>query len=254
MLNAGGEADLSVVKRLFVGVGQGLSLFVRKLGLKLIANQGPVTVQAQNDKLELMARHGLDITSTEDEIRIVAKKKITLNAGGSYITLDEGVIESGTLGDFVVRSANFEYVKGAASMKAAHPDYPQRLFKQPLRLRMPQTPNGSGQGWVGMPYTLKADGVPVQQGVLDGSGQLLLDHQVVTQRYQLTLANGMTYQLPVPTEYRNAEQAHLANGGLHNHPSQTDSEVNTPSAHTDHRALYAVQMGGPDHNKEETNP
>uniref|UniRef100_UPI0030DB19B9 DUF2345 domain-containing protein n=1 Tax=Pseudomonas sp. EA_15y_Pfl2_R67 TaxID=3088687 RepID=UPI0030DB19B9 len=254
MLNAGGEADLSVVKRLFVGVGQGLSLFVRKLGLKLIANQGPVTVQAQNDKLELMARHGLDITSTEDEIRIVAKKKITLNAGGSYITLDEGVIESGTLGDFVVRSANFEYVKGAASMKAAHPDYPQRLFKQPLRLRMPQTPNASGQGWAGMPYTLKADGVPVQQGVLDGSGQLLLDHQVVTQRYQLTLANGMTYQLPVPTEYRNAEQAHLANGGLHNHPSQTDSEVNTPSAHTDHRALYAVQMGGPDHNKEETNP
>ncbi|MBA1380619.1 type VI secretion system Vgr family protein, partial [Pseudomonas brassicacearum] len=38
MLNAGGQADLSVVKRLFIGVGQGLSLFVRKLGLKLIAN------------------------------------------------------------------------------------------------------------------------------------------------------------------------------------------------------------------------
>ncbi|MBT2337751.1 MULTISPECIES: type VI secretion system Vgr family protein, partial [Pseudomonas] len=40
MLNAGGAADLSVVKRLFIGVGQGLSLFVRKLGIKLIANQG----------------------------------------------------------------------------------------------------------------------------------------------------------------------------------------------------------------------
>ncbi|WP_434575151.1 type VI secretion system tip protein VgrG [Pseudomonas sp. Z3-6] len=252
MLNAGGEADLSVVKRLFIGVGQGLSLFVRKLGLKLIANQGPVTVQAQNDSLELMARHGLDITSTEDEIRIVAKKKITLNAGGSYITLDEGVIESGTLGDFVVRSANFEYVKGAASMKAAHPDYPQRLFKQPLRLRLPQTPNASGQGWAGMPYTLKADGVPVQQGVLDGSGQLTIAHQVVTRSYQLTMVNGVSYQLPVPTEYRNAEQAHLANRGLHNHSVQTNAEVTAPSARTDHRALYAVVTNGPNHNKEET--
>lgn len=109
MLNAGGEADISVVKRLFIGVGQGLSLFVRKLGLKLIANQGAVQIQAQNDKLELLARHGLDITSTEDEIRITAKKKITLNGGGSYITLEQGGIESGTAGDYKVKSAHYEY-------------------------------------------------------------------------------------------------------------------------------------------------
>ncbi|WP_166359587.1 type VI secretion system Vgr family protein [Pseudomonas akapageensis] len=120
MLNAGGEADISVVKRLFMGVGQGLSLFVRKLGLKLIANQGPVIVQAQNDKLELLARHGLDITSTEDEIRITAKKKITLNAGGSYITLDPNSIESGTAGDYLVKSAHFSY-QGAAQQALAMP-------------------------------------------------------------------------------------------------------------------------------------
>ncbi|MBT8769616.1 type VI secretion system Vgr family protein, partial [Metapseudomonas boanensis] len=36
MINAGQEADISVVKRLFIGVGEGVSLFVRKLGLKLI--------------------------------------------------------------------------------------------------------------------------------------------------------------------------------------------------------------------------
>ena len=98
MINAGAEADISVVKRLFIGVGQGLSLFVRKLGIKLIANQGAVSIQAQNDKLELIARHGLDITSTEDEIHITAKKKIILNAGGSYIAIDQSRIESGTQG------------------------------------------------------------------------------------------------------------------------------------------------------------
>ncbi len=117
MLNAGAEADISVVKRLFIGVGQGLSLFVRKLGIKLIANQGPVQIQAQNDKLELFARHGLDITSTEDEIRITAKKKITLNGGGSYFSLEQCGIEAGTAGDYKVKAVDYLYTE----MKAIQP-------------------------------------------------------------------------------------------------------------------------------------
>ncbi|HBR3392636.1 TPA: DUF2345 domain-containing protein, partial [Klebsiella pneumoniae] len=88
MLNAGADADMGVMKRLFIGVGEGLSLFVRKLGMKLIANQGPVAIQAQNDQLQLLARKDLEIVSTDSEIHIVAKKKIIINAGGSYITLD----------------------------------------------------------------------------------------------------------------------------------------------------------------------
>ena len=243
MLNAGAEADISVVKRLFIGVGQGLSLFVRKLGIKLIANQGPVSVQAQNDILELMARHGLSITSTEDEIHIVAKKKIALNAGGSYITLDQNCIESGTQGDYNVRSAHFDY-SGPASMGAAHPEYPQSLSRQTLRFNVSQAPNASNHGWAGMPYTLYANGAVLKQGVLDKSGQLLIDHQVVTQGYRLVMANGVTHQIPVPTEYRNAEQAHLANRGLHNHLSQADTEMSQPTSHTDHRTLYATMMNG----------
>ena len=124
MLNAGAEADLSVVKRLFIGVGEGMSLFVRKLGLKLLANQGPVVIQAQNDTLEILARQGLQITSTEDEIHITAKKKITLNAGGSYITLDQCGIESGTEGDFNVKTADFNYLEGKAPQPAQIPAVP----------------------------------------------------------------------------------------------------------------------------------
>lgn len=97
---AGKNADVSVVKNLFVGVGNALSVFVRKLGIKLIANQGPVKIQAQNDLMELVARGELSITSTEDEIHITANKRVVINGGGSYITLDANGIESATLGEY----------------------------------------------------------------------------------------------------------------------------------------------------------
>jgi type VI secretion system secreted protein VgrG len=231
MFNAGGQADISVVKRLFMGVGQGLSVFVRKLGIKLLANQGAVSIQAQNDKLELMARHGLDITSTEDEIHITAKKKITLNGGGSYITLDPHRIESGTAGDYLVKSAYFDY-SGPASLTAAHPEYPAGLSKQRLSIKVPQAPNAAGRACAGMPFKLYADGLLLREGVLDKTGVVPIDHQVITRSYRLVFANGSDYQIPIPIDYRNVDQAQLANSGVHNHPSNETS-------HTDHRLLYA---------------
>ncbi|WNY86918.1 type VI secretion system tip protein VgrG [Leclercia adecarboxylata] len=105
---AGKNADVSVVKNLFIGVGSALNVFVRKLGIKLTANQGPVQVQAQNDLMALLARKEISIVSTEDEIQIIAKKKITLNGGGSYITLDANAIEAATLGDYRTRAGFYD--------------------------------------------------------------------------------------------------------------------------------------------------
>ncbi|QIT28303.1 type VI secretion system Vgr family protein [Raoultella terrigena] len=104
---AGKNADVSVVKNLFIGVGNSLSVFVRKLGIKLIANQGPLQVLAQNDLMTLLARKEISIVSTEDEIKIIAKKKLTVNGGGSYITLDASAIESATMGDFRTRAGHY---------------------------------------------------------------------------------------------------------------------------------------------------
>lgn len=120
---AGANMDISVAKRFTTAVGEGISLFARKLGMKLFANQGPVTIQAQNDSLAMLARHGLDIVSTEDEIRITAKRKITLNAGGTYITLDPYHIELGTKGDFTIKASHFD-MRGPAGLAPELPTLP----------------------------------------------------------------------------------------------------------------------------------
>ncbi|WP_017129763.1 DUF2345 domain-containing protein, partial [Pseudomonas agarici] len=171
MLNAGGEADISVVKRLFMGVGQGLSLFVRKLGIKLIANQGPVSVQAQNATLELLARQGLSITSTEDEIRIVAKKKITLNGGGSYLTLEPCGIESGTAGDYTIKSAHFEYFPSKAPRVAGIATLPA-IIDPPLEFheQFQIFANDEEQVLADTPYKITAASGKVWRGTTDSQG------------------------------------------------------------------------------------
>ncbi|MDR0807379.1 MAG: type VI secretion system tip protein VgrG [Enterobacteriaceae bacterium] len=120
---AGKNADISVVKDFFIGVGNALSIFVRKMGIKLIANQGAVSIQAHNDVMELLAKKSITITSTNDEINITAKKKITLNGGGSYITLDENRIELGTLGDYTTKAGRYGR-QDRASIKPATMVFP----------------------------------------------------------------------------------------------------------------------------------
>ncbi|MDN2485276.1 type VI secretion system tip protein VgrG [Kosakonia sacchari] len=104
---AGKNADISVVKNLFIGVGSALNVFVRKLGMKLIANQGPVRIQAQNDLMELIARGEISVVSTEDRIEILARKQVTINGGGSYITLDANGIESATQGEYRTKAGHY---------------------------------------------------------------------------------------------------------------------------------------------------
>ncbi|MDU6412475.1 MAG: DUF2345 domain-containing protein, partial [Yersiniaceae bacterium] len=65
--------------------------------LSLKSGEGPVEIQAQNSQLNLFAEKKLSIAS-ESDIILAGKKRITLIGGGSYLILDAGKIEYGTLG------------------------------------------------------------------------------------------------------------------------------------------------------------
>jgi type VI secretion system secreted protein VgrG len=185
---AGKNADVSVVKNLFIGVGNALSVFVRKLGIKLIANQGPVEVQAQNDTMALMARHGLTISSTEDEIKITAKKKITLNGGGSYITLDANKIESATPGDYLTKAGYYGRLERAQSQPEIAPLPGAIMNAVNIALNFFDRDN---QPIAGAAYQITFEGGTVLQGVLDDNGYTL--HNNVPDENATVI-----YQLPEP--------------------------------------------------------
>ena len=122
IITAGGNTEISALKRMVLAAKTGFVAFVQELGMKLVAAKGKVEIQAQSDGMDIIANKALTITSTNDEIIISAKKKITLQCGGSYITIDPAKIENGTGGNFNVKSADFDYA-GPAKMNAPFPKF-----------------------------------------------------------------------------------------------------------------------------------
>lgn len=122
IITAGGNAEVSAMKRMVLAAKTGFVAFVQELGMKLVAAKGKVEIQAQSDGMDIIANKALTITSTNDEIFISAKKKITLQCGDSYITIDPVKIENGTGGTFHVKSAAFDYV-GPATQQSSFPKF-----------------------------------------------------------------------------------------------------------------------------------
>ncbi|HDC4275460.1 TPA: DUF2345 domain-containing protein, partial [Enterobacter cloacae] len=82
--------------------------------LSLKASEGEVEVQAQNGKMALFAEQKLTMSSASD-ISFAGKKRITLIGGGSYLRLEAGKIEYGTLGPYLRRTKR-TMAAGAASV------------------------------------------------------------------------------------------------------------------------------------------
>ncbi|WP_455427043.1 type VI secretion system Vgr family protein [Dryocola sp. LX212] len=122
MLTSGGSTEISAFKRMVLAAKTGFVAFVQELGMKLVAAKGKVEIQAQSDGMDILASKALTVTSTDDEIIISAKKKITLKCGGSYITIDPTKIENGTGGNFYIKSADFDY-DGPATLNSSVPKF-----------------------------------------------------------------------------------------------------------------------------------
>ncbi|QBH96218.1 type VI secretion system tip protein VgrG [Limnobaculum zhutongyuii] len=114
-LNAGSNADIGVAKKLTLATGDGISLFTQNSGMKLLANQGKVEVQAQNDAMQLASKQDMEIASVDGRVIISAKNELLLNCGGGYIRLKDGGIELGCPKNVTVKSIALQK-QGAASM------------------------------------------------------------------------------------------------------------------------------------------
>ncbi|RBB33088.1 type VI secretion system tip protein VgrG [Burkholderia reimsis] len=235
---AGGNADIGVIRRFTVAAGELVSIFAERLGIKLFAAKGKVTIQAQSDEMALAALKDVTITSSEGRLILSAAKEVWIGAGGSYIKINANRIENGTPGDILEKCASWNKPSAASAQFSS--TLPTSLPAQPLMLNLAASPSSKGTVFAGMPYTLHADGALIKEGVIDHSGQIPIDHRVTTREYQLELANGVKYSIPVADTYRgDAGNGELANLGFHYHESGTDGDITPAGDRAIHRERYS---------------
>jgi type VI secretion system secreted protein VgrG len=237
---AGKNADWSVLKSFTVTVGEKISLFAQKLGIKIFAAKGPVEVQAQEGPMSLIANKDVNVASVNGKVNLAAAKEIILECGGAFIQIKGGSITLGGPGDLFIKTITVQK-KGKASLNQpldlTHPAL-SGLPATPLTLYAGASPASRAAIPAGMPYTVFAGSTLVGHGVMDATGLVQVDHHPTTQKYTLKLANGTSYVIPVAEQYRgNADNGAFANGGFHFHEGQPDGASRTVDR-AQHRSSY----------------
>ena len=124
------QAHMAAGKTVSFAAGKSVGLYSHEGGIQVIAQDGPVSVQAHTDELEWLAKEGFTVTSSNDEIHVLAKQKITLKGGQTSIELDGANITLKMPGLLDVKGTSKSFVgpKGSPSELPALPDSRVKLF------------------------------------------------------------------------------------------------------------------------------
>jgi type VI secretion system secreted protein VgrG len=125
-LTTGGHLAIAADKSLFASIKAGCSIFVHRLGIKLVAASGKVRIEAQDDKIELVAKRVIDIMSTTGWINLTAKQGIRLSGGGSELEISPNGIIGHTGGVFLVHAAEHA-TDGPISRPVPLPNFPKQI-------------------------------------------------------------------------------------------------------------------------------
>ncbi|MDN4386794.1 DUF2345 domain-containing protein, partial [Citrobacter portucalensis] len=107
-LVAGGNTDISVMKKFTAVAGEAISLLALKLGIRLFAAKGKVEIQAQDDGIDTVAKKDITITSVEGKVLVTAADELVLNCGGAYIKLSGGNVEIGCPKNILLKSISVQ--------------------------------------------------------------------------------------------------------------------------------------------------
>ncbi|WP_335956336.1 type VI secretion system Vgr family protein [Acinetobacter bereziniae] len=124
---AGNSINLSTQKNWIAHAQNKLSLFAAQGGIKAIAAQSKVEIQAQSDALNVFAKLGITISSTDDKVVISSPKEVVITGGSSQIALNNSGIFPKTGGKFEVNAGQHLFKPGASvSTKSNLPPPPKR--------------------------------------------------------------------------------------------------------------------------------
>ena len=152
-------------------------LFTHDGGIQAVAANGPVSLQAHTDQLEILADKAITVVSVNDVIEIKAQEKIVLQAGQSSVTLEGGNITFACSGNFSVKGSQHIFDSGHRheTRLAKLPDVgvgiipaaaSKWLYDEQIEFR-----NANNALLANVAYQLKLEDGTVIDGVTDSEGK-----------------------------------------------------------------------------------
>jgi len=89
VITSGKSLSIASVDGLFASIGKTFRLFVHKAGMKLIAAGGKVSVQAQEDDVEVIANKVLTLLGESDWVTIRGKKGVRLQGANHMVEISD---------------------------------------------------------------------------------------------------------------------------------------------------------------------
>ena len=183
-VTAGASADFSVGHNFTVASGKAVSFFAQQNGIKALAANGKVDVQAQHGEMSLISQDGMSITSANGRVVVTAKEEILFVCGGSYLRITPSGIEDGTPGDRTIHSASYQKLD-PKSLSAAIPPLPKTTgaFDQAFVVHWSgtQIPASNAK------YQLLSDGKLIAEGMTNEKGETSMAQSHVPQNAVLKL-------------------------------------------------------------------
>jgi type VI secretion system secreted protein VgrG len=155
-----------------IAAGKAASLFTHEGGAKVIAGNSPVSFQAHTGAMDIVSDQAMTITSSNGNIKIMAKDQILLSeSGGAFIDLNGANITIGAPSTVSVKGASHDFM-GAASGSAALPTLPDSQTKlEPSDLEVTHLYHDN-EGLQGAKYEIKLADGSKRAGATDASGNV----------------------------------------------------------------------------------
>lgn len=176
---AGDSINLSTQKNLVAHVQNRISLFAAQNGIKQVAAKGKFEVHAQSNGLDLLAKQGIQIISTEDRIEITSPKEIVFTAQSSQLKLNGSGIFPTTGGKFEVKAGQHLFMGGAkvsVSLPKFNPYYSGYYVIRDKKTQQPL---------VNYPYELQLQDGRKVIGKTNRKGETLLVNTTTAQEVKL---------------------------------------------------------------------
>lgn len=173
-LVAQGDVQLTAAHTYSSVSGETTSWYTHSGGLQAKAANGPVSLRAHTDALELLADQDIQVTSSNDDIHIVASTSITLTAGQAQVKLDGANIDFVCPGSFTVKGATHDWAGGGKG-SAELPALPQGSQELPTWIEINHR-DAEGLPMAAQGYKIFFEGNQVISGKLNANGHARHDN------------------------------------------------------------------------------